>query len=52
MKSTDDTPITKLSPFIIEKVLSAMVEPKSVKKLKNNTLLIKEFLRKLMQKCS
>ena len=36
----EDTPITKLSPFIIEKTLSTLIKPKSVKKLLSNTLLV------------
>ena len=36
----EDTPITKLSPFIIEKTLNSFIKAKSVKKLINNTLLI------------
>ena len=45
LKSTEDTPLTKLSPFIIEKTLSSMVKPKSVKKLVKNTLLV-EVIKK------
>ena len=36
----EDTPITKLSPFVIEKALNSLIKAKSVKKLINNTLLI------------
>ena len=36
----EDTPITKLSPFIIEKTLNSLIKAESVKKLINNTLLI------------
>ena len=39
MESKEETPITSLSPFIIEKILSANISPNMVKKLKNlNTL--------------
>ena len=31
VKSTEDAPITKLSLFIIEKTLSSLIKPKSVK---------------------
>ena len=42
IKSEDDEkPITKLSPFVIEKQIEAIIgTPKSVKKLKNQTLLV------------
>ena len=40
LESMEDTPITKLSPFIIEKTLSSQTKPKSVKKLINNILLV------------
>ena len=40
LESTKDTPITKLSPFIMEKTLSSLIKPKSVKKLIHNTLLV------------
>ena len=42
VKSTDsEKPITSLSPFVIEKQIEATIgTPKSVKKLKNQTLLI------------
>ena len=39
-------PITSLSPFIIEKVILSNITPKSVKKLKNDTLLIEVEKRK------
>ena len=39
-------PITKLSPFIIEKqLLSILGTPKCVKKLRNNTILVECFTR-------
>ena len=41
IKSEDETPITNLSPFVIEKQIEAIIgTPKSVKKLKNKTLLV------------
>ena len=41
LKSEDETPITNLSPFVIEKQIEAIIgTPKSVKKLKNKTLLV------------
>ena len=41
VESLEEDPITKLSPFVIEKVISGLIgEPKSVKKLRNGTLLI------------
>ena len=40
MESTEEFPLSKLSPFKIEKVLSKNLKSKTVKKLKNGTLLI------------
>ena len=40
------SPITSLSLFIIEKVISSNITPKSVKKLKNDTLLVEVEKRK------
>ena len=40
LESGEDKPITQLSPFIIEKFLSANVAPKSVKATHNNTLIV------------
>ena len=40
LESTENTPITKLSPFIIEKTVCSLIKPKSMKKLINNTLLV------------
>ena len=41
IKSLEDKPITSLSPFIIEKQIESIIgTPKTVKKLKNQTLLI------------
>ena len=39
-ESKEETPIISLSPFIIEKILTANISPNMVKKLKNGTLLI------------
>ena len=37
----EDKPVTSLSPFVIEKQIEAAIgRPKSVKKLKNGTLLV------------
>ena len=41
LESMEATPITKLSSFIIEKIQLSLIKPKSVKKLINNTLLVK-----------
>ena len=39
-------PVTKLSPYVIEKQLHGILgTPKSVKKLKNNTILVQCFTR-------
>ena len=41
IKSDEQKPITSLSPFIIEKQIEALIgTPKTVKKLKNHTLLV------------
>lgn len=32
LKSLEETPLTKLSPIVIEKVLSLQISPKTVKK--------------------
>ena len=40
LELVEDKPITQLSPFIIEKFLSANVAPKSVKATCNNTLVV------------
>ena len=36
----EDKPVSKLDPFLIEKTLSGLVKPISVKKLNNGTLLV------------
>ena len=41
-----ETPITQLSPFIIEKVISSYLTPIYVKKLKNQTLLVEVTKKK------
>ena len=45
IESADSSkPVTKLSPFIIEKFISAILDtPKPIKKLKNETLLVECF---------
>ena len=46
IKSEEDQPITHLSPFVIEKQKESIIgTPKSVKKLKNKTLLIETTRR-------
>ena len=40
MESQDDSPLVNLSPFIIEKVITANLKPKTVKKLKNGNILV------------
>ena len=35
MESAEEIPLSKLSPFKIEKILSKILKPKAVKKLKN-----------------
>ena len=40
LESKEKLPLTKLSLFIIEKSISALITPKTVKNLKNGTILI------------
>ena len=40
LESMEETTLSKLSPFIIQKVISANFQPKTVKKLQNGNLLI------------
>ena len=40
LESLEDKLLTKISPFVIHKVISGIRKPVSVKKLKNGTLLI------------
>ena len=40
LESIEDKPMSKLSPFVIEKTLSGLFTPVSVKKLANGTLLV------------
>ena len=40
LESLQEKQLTKLNPFVIEKVISGIVNPVSVKKLQNGTLLV------------
>ena len=40
IQSTKDIPITKISPFKIEQILSKEIKQKTIKKLTNRTILI------------
>ena len=40
LESKEKLPLTKISPFMIEKCISALISPKTVKNLKNGTILI------------
>ena len=40
LESLEEKSLAKVSPFVIQKTLSGIVTPKSVKKLKNSTLLV------------
>ena len=40
LESLEDKHLTKINPFVVEKVISGIVKPVSVKKLNNGTLLI------------
>ena len=46
LKSIEEKPVTKLSPFIIERFLSANVVPRSVKTGCNNTLIVEVTKKK------
>ena len=40
LESIEDTPLTRLSPFIIQKIISTNISPKTVKHLRNGTIMI------------
>lgn len=40
LEATSNIPLTKMSPFIIQKVISSKITPKNVKKLRNGTILV------------
>ena len=40
LESLEDTPLTKLSPFLIQKIISTNTSPKTVKNLRNGTIMI------------
>ena len=40
LESLENTPLTKLSPFLIQKIISTNISPKSVKNLRNGTIMI------------
>ena len=40
LESIEDTPLTKLSPFLIQKIISTNIGPKTVKILRNGTIMI------------
>ena len=40
LESLEDKPLSKLNPILVEKTLSGIVKPTSVKKLKNGTILV------------
>ena len=40
LESIEDTPLTKLSPFLIQKIISTNISPKTVKNLRNGTIMI------------
>ena len=40
LESTEEKQLAKVNPFVVEKVISGIVKPVSVKKLKNGTLLV------------
>ena len=40
LESLENTPLTKLSPFLIKKIISSSICPKSVKNLRNGTIMV------------
>ena len=52
MESAEGIPLSKLSPFKIEKILSKSLKPKTVKNLKNGTLLIESSNKNQADKIS
>ena len=40
LEAQDNSPLATLSPFIIEKIISSNLQPKTVKKLRNGNLLV------------
>ena len=40
LELTEDTPLTKLSPFLIQKIISTTISPETVKNLQNGTIII------------
>ena len=40
LESKEQPPLTKTSPFVIEKSISALITPQTVKNLKNGTILM------------
>ena len=46
LKSIEEKPITKLSPFVTERFLSSNVAPRSVKTACNNTLIVEVTKKK------
>ena len=41
LESIEDTTLTKLSLFLIQKIISTNISPKTVKNLRNGTIMIK-----------
>ena len=48
LESIEDAPLTKLSPFLIQKIISTSVNPKAVKNLRNGTRMIETENKKHM----
>lgn len=40
LEAEDNTPLTKLSPFLIQKIISRKIIPKTVKNLQNGKILV------------
>ena len=49
LEAQDDSPLATLSPFLIEKIISSILQPKTVKKQKNVNLIV-EVEKKKQQK--
>ena len=50
LESIEETPITKLSPFLIEKTIDAHCKPINIKKAMNNTIIIQTTNKKELEK--
>ena len=50
LESIEETPITKLSPFLIQKTIETHCKPINIKKTMNNTIIIQTTNQKQSEK--